>query len=114
MKLHCLALSLLLYGAAASADVKPLTQSQWPRTVAEAVPHIVAAMTPTTISVVSRTSKDSLFLFMGEWGDDIEQLLGLNKGNEELAASACGQPCPVKQATLLLMEAAWGTLDHDR
>ena len=114
MKLHCLALSLLLYGAASSADVKPLSQSQWPRTVAEAVPHIVAAMTPTTISVVSRTSKDSLFLFMGEWGDDIEQLLGLNKGNEELAASACGQPCPVKQATLLLMEAAWGTLDHDR
>ena len=114
MKLHGLALSLLLYGAAASADIQPLTQSQWPRTVAEAVPHIIAAMTPTTISIVSRTSKDSLFLFMGEWGDDIEKLLGLNMGNEELAASACGQPCPVKQATQLLMEAAWGTLDHDR
>ena len=114
MKLQCLALSVLLYSAAASADVKPLTQSQWPHTVAEAVPHIIAAMTPTTLSIVSRTSKDSLFLFLGEWGDDIEQLLGLNNGNKELAASACGQPCSVKQATLLLMEAAWETLDHER
>ena len=114
MKLHCLALFLLLFSAEGFADVKPLPQSQWPRTVAEAVPHIVAAMTPTTRSVVSRTSKDSLFLFMGEWGDDIEQLVGLDKGNKALIENACGQPCPVKQVTLLLMEAAWATLDHDR
>ena len=113
MKIHCLALALLLQSAGALAEVKPLPQSQWPRTVAEAVPHIVAAMTPTTLSIVSQSSRDNLFLLIGEWGDDIEQLTGINKGNKALAQSACGQPCFGKQATLFLMEAAWETLDHD-
>ena len=107
MKLHrlALALALVLQSAGAFADTKPLPPSQWPRTVAEAVPHILASMTPTQRSIVGATSKDSLFLLLGEWGDDIEKLLGLTIGNKALVEDACGRACSVEQATLLLMEA---------
>ena len=110
MKHHCFALALLLLSAVALADVKPLPQSQWPRTVAEAVPHILDTMRPLQKSIVGDTSKDSLFLLQAEWGEDIEQLLGLNKGNTALIEATCGHTCSVDQATLLLMEATWAAL----
>jgi hypothetical protein len=111
MKLHCLALALLLQSAGALADVKPLPQSQWPRTVAEAVPHILTSMSPTQRSIVSETSKDSLFL-LGEWGEDVEKLLGLDSGNRALVEDACGRACSAKQATLMLVEATWKALKY--
>ena len=104
------ALSLLLLSAVALADVKPLPQSQWPHTVAEAVPSILALLTPTQQSIISNTARENLFWLQGEWGDDIEQLLGLNSGNTALREAACGHPCPVDQATLKLMEASWEAL----
>ena len=110
MKQLGLALALLLLGAGATADVKPLLQSEWPRTVAQAVPHILGTMRPLQRSIVSDTSKDSLFLLQAEWGEDVEQLLGLSKGNTALIEAACGQPCSVEQATLKLMEATWEAL----
>jgi hypothetical protein len=110
MKQFWLTLFLLLLGAGARADVKPLPQSQWPRTVAEAVPPILASLTPTQQSIVSNTSKENLFWLQGEWGDDIGQLLGLNSGNMALREAACGHACPVEQATLKLMEASWEAL----
>lgn len=110
MKKLGLALALLLLGAGASADVKPLPQSQWPHTVAEAVPHILSTMRPLQRSIVGDTSKDSLNLLQAEWGEDIEQLLGLSKGNTVLVEATCGQPCSVEQATLKLMEATWEAL----
>lgn len=103
-------LVFVLFHAGVLADVKPLPQSEWPRTVATAVPHILGAMRPLQKSIVSDTSKDSLFLLQAEWGEDIEQLLGLDKGNTALVEATCGHPCPVEQATLLLMEATWAAL----
>jgi hypothetical protein len=109
---HGLALALLLAGAVALADVKPLPRAQWPTTVGEAVPRILKALGPTQRSIVANTSKDGLHLLQSEWGDDIEQLLGLNKGNTALVDATCGRPCAVDQATLLLMEASWEALQH--
>ena len=110
MKKTMLALAVMIQFGAAQADVKPLPPSQWPGSVAEAVPHILATMRPTQRSIVSDTSKDSLFLLQSEWGEDIEQLLGLNKGNSALVSAACGHPCSIEQATLILMEATWAAL----
>jgi hypothetical protein len=110
MKRPLLTLTILCQFFAAHADVTPLPQSQWPSTVAAAVPYIVATMRPMQRSIVSGTSQDSLFLLQSEWGEDIEQLLGLNKGNSALVDAACGQPCSVEQATLKLMEATWEAL----
>lgn len=108
--LPALLLATLLAGASSHAEVKPLPKSQWPRTVAAAVPHIVGKLTPTQRSIISNTSRDNLFLFLGEWGEDIEELLGLNTGNTELLNSSCGQPCSAEQAALRLMEASWESL----
>lgn len=94
----------------AIADVKPLPRAQWPSTVAEAVPKIMATLNATQKSIIQGTSKDSLPQFLGEWGEDIEQLLGLNHGNTVLVAAACGRPCPTDEATLALMEAVWAAL----
>jgi hypothetical protein len=112
MKLHCLAVVFLLQSAAALADVKPLPQAQWPRTVAEAVPHILSSMSPTQRSIVSDTKMDSLFLLLGEWGEDVGKLLGLDNGNRALVEDACGRACSVERATLTLMEATWKALKH--
>jgi hypothetical protein len=98
-------LALLLFSAAALADVKPMQPSDWPKTVAEAVPHIIATLTPTTRSIIRGTSKENLMLFQGELGEDIRQLLGLSKGNAPLLIAACGGPCATEEATLRLMEA---------
>ena len=103
-------LVLVIFHIGVLADVKALPQSQWPQTVATAVPHILGTMRPFQKSIVSETSKDSLFLLQAEWGEDIEQLLGLNQGNTALIEAACGHPCPGEQATLLLMEATWAAL----
>ncbi len=89
-----------------------MPRSQWPGTVASAVPFILNTLTPSQRSIVVGTPRENLFLLQGEWGDDIENLLGLNSGNSALVVAACGQPCKVDQATLLLMEAAWTELQR--
>ncbi len=112
MKHHALALALLLFSAAAGAEVKPLPRDQWPQSVAEAVPRILSALLPMQRAMIGDTRKDSLFLMQGEWGEDVEQLLGLHHGNTALVEATCGHSCTVDQATLLLMEASWEALQH--
>ena len=107
-----LVLALLFSTTAAMADVKPLPPSRWPQSVAEAVPHILGTLTTTQRSIISGTSKDSLFLFLGEWGEDVEVLLGLNSGNTSLVRASCGHPCSSDEAALKLMEAAWEALQR--
>jgi hypothetical protein len=77
-------LSLIFFSAAALADVKPLPPSQWPTTVADAVPPVVAILTPTTRSIIRGTPKENLVLFQDQLGEDIRVLLGLKKGNVQL------------------------------
>ena len=112
MNIYGLTLALLLLPAGAAAEVKPLPPTRWPNTVAEAVPHILTALTPTQKSIISGTSKENLVLFSGEWGEDIEILLGLNSGNALLLHASCAGPCNVEQATLTLMQAAWDALQQ--
>lgn len=110
MKTYGLALALLLYSTCSMAEVKPMPQSSWPSTVAEAVPHILGSLSLTQRSIIGGTSKGNLYLFMGDWGEDIQVLLGLKRGNTTLVQTSCGQPCTAEQATLKLMEAAWDAL----
>jgi hypothetical protein len=107
MRNFCVAAAFLFYFTFAMAEVKPLPQSQWPRTVAEAVPHIIATLTVSQRSIVRGTSKDSLQQLRAEWGEDIERLLGLNNGNAALVLAACERVCRADEAALVLMEAAW-------
>jgi hypothetical protein len=102
--------ALLVFCTVAIADVKPLPRAQWPGNLAEAVPLIIATLNPTQRSIIGGTSKDSLRLHLGEWGEDIEKLLGLDNGNTVLVAAVCGRPCRADEATLALMEATWEAL----
>lgn len=110
MRPSVFAFVLAVVSVQALADVKPLPGSQWPSTVAGALPHILATLTPAQRSIVVGTSRENLFMLQGEWGEDIEVLLGLNAGNTALLEAVCGAACRVDQATLLLMEAAWDAL----
>ena len=110
MRRTILAAVVLLLAGAAIADVEPLPRSQWPQTVAQAVPRIVAVLTPAQRSIVQGTPRENLFMLQGEWGEDIERLLGLDAGNTALATAACGRPCSADRATMVLMEAAWEAL----
>jgi hypothetical protein len=94
----------------AQADVKPLPKSEWPTTVSAAVPLIVRTMTPTQRALVAGTERDSVFLLLGEWGEDIETLLGLEAGNDALLQDACKARYKTEEATLQLMFAAWELL----
>jgi hypothetical protein len=110
LKLSC-ALGLFLFSAVAIADVKPIPPSQWPRTVADAVPPILAILTPTTQSIIRGTPKENLFLFQGDLGEDIRSLTGVGQGNLQLMNAACGGPCTAPEATLRLMEALLDALN---
>jgi len=98
-------LGLIFFSATALADVKPLPTSQWPTTVADAVPPVIAILTPTTRSIIRGTPKENLVLLQDQLGEDIRVLLGLKKGNVQLVNAACGGPCTAEDATLRLMEA---------
>ena len=69
-----------------------------------AVELTLAAMKPHQKSLVRGTAKDSLPLLMGEWGSDIQELVGLAPRNTRLAAALCQRVCSVEQATLQIME----------
>ena len=107
---HVAAALASLVCAPAEADVTPLPRAEWPTTVSAAVPFILKTLTPTQRALVAGTERDSLFLLLGEWGEDIETLLGLDAGNAELMAAACRASCKTEEATLELMFAAWEAL----
>jgi hypothetical protein len=109
---NILTLMVAFLSTGAMAEVTPLPRDQWPSTLTEAVPQIVKTLSPTQHSIASHTSKDSLFLLQGEWGEDIEQLLGLRNGNTALHAAICGANCTLEQATFMLMEASWEALQQ--
>ena len=107
----CLTLALVT-PLTLQAQPKALARDRWPNTVEQAVPHIIQALKPAQRSIVQGTSKDNLMMLQGEWGEDIEVLLGLDKGNSPLAQAACGRPCTSDQAAFELMKAAWEALQR--
>lgn len=102
-----LVMALAVASQIALAEVKPLPRSQWPQTLEKAVPLVLAAMNPAQKSIVKGTPLENLFMLQGEWGEDIERLLGLNAGNTVLLNAVCGKRCGADQAVIILMEAAW-------
>jgi hypothetical protein len=90
--------------AADSASAPP------PETLEAAVSAVIARMNSSQKSIVKGTAKDSLFLLLGEWGDDIEERLLLKNKNNKLATTVCKKTCSSEEATLIIMKAAWDEL----
>jgi hypothetical protein len=95
---------------AISAKAADSTSSAAPETLETAVSAVLVRMSPSQKSIVKGTTKDSLFLLLGEWGDDIEERLLLKNKNNKLAATVCKRICTSEEAKLIIMNAAWDEL----
>jgi hypothetical protein len=102
-----LALTVNVMTTAHAADS---TSALTPETLEAAVSAVLARMSPSQKSIVKGTAKDSLFLLLGEWGDDIEERLLLKNNNSKLAVTVCKKACSAEEATLVIMKAAWDEL----
>ena len=100
-----LALSLAISAHSADSTSQPATE-----TLEAAVSAVLARLSPSQKSIVKGTAKDSLFLLLGEWGDDIEERLRLKNKGSTLAAAVCKRACSAEDATLIIMKAAWDEL----
>jgi hypothetical protein len=93
-----------------TAQAADSTSASTPETLESAVSAVLARLSPSQKSIVKGTSKDSLFLLLGEWGDDIEERLNLKNKSNKLAATVCKKACSAEEATLVIMKAAWDEL----
>jgi hypothetical protein len=93
-----------------TAQAADSTPSAAPETLEAAVSAVLVRLSPSQKSIVKGTSKDSLFLLLGEWGDDIEERLHLKNKSNRLAATVCKKACSAEEATLIIMRAAWDEL----
>jgi hypothetical protein len=100
-----IAVSFAISARAADSTSPPASE-----TLEAAVSAVITRMSPSQKSIVKGTSKDSLFLLLGEWGDDIEERLLLKNKNNKLAATVCKRACSAEEATLVIMKAAWDEL----
>jgi hypothetical protein len=94
------------------AQAADSTTSATPETLETAVAAVIARLSPSQKSIVKGTAKDSLFLLLGEWGDDIEERLQLKNKNNKLAAIVCKKACTSEESTLIIMHAAWEELQR--
>jgi hypothetical protein len=102
--------SAVTMSLAISARAADSTSSAAPETLETAVSAVLARMSPSQKSIVKGTAKDSIFLLLGEWGDDIEERLNLKSKSNKLAAKVCKKACSAQEATLIIMNAAWDEL----
>jgi hypothetical protein len=97
--------SFAISARAADSTSPPATE-----TLEAAVSAVLARLSPSQKSIVKGTAKDSLFLLLGEWGDDIEERLQLKNKSSKLATTVCKKTCSAEEATLVIMKAAWDEL----
>ena len=93
--------------------IKLLKESEtWPKSLKEAVDHIISTMPEDDAELIMNTPKDELINYHHGWGTGIRNAFGLWKGNEELIESACGEPCHPDDASMKIIEAVWKELHH--
>jgi hypothetical protein len=90
----------------------PRASNAWPETLDGAVSVVVGKLNPNQKQIIRSAAKDNLLVSLAEWGEDVQQVLGLRSGNSKLIAAVCQRACTPDQATALIMEAAWEALQH--
>lgn len=80
----------------------------WPKSVDEAVQHIVSKMSPEDLRLVRDTPREDLIRFHHGWGTGIRNSFGLWQGNRELLES-CGGGHP-DDCSMVIIEAVWERL----
>lgn len=93
-------------------EAKPLEASQWPVTVAAAVTDIVSALSDANKVTLRETRRSDLIKFHHGWGTGIRNHYGLWRGNTKLLESACGKPCHPDDASMIIIEKVWESLQE--
>lgn len=83
-------------------------QSNWPKSLDEAVQRILSRMSPEDQKTVRETPRQQLILFHHGWGTGIRNSFGLWQGNHELLQS-CGGGHP-DDCSMVIIEAVWERL----
>lgn len=93
-----------------ATDDSVLLSDKWPTSVREAVADIVRRMPEEDRQRVRTTAKGDLIKFHHGLGTGIRNYYGLWRGNDKLIVSACGKPCHPDDASMLIIEAVWASL----
>lgn len=107
-------LFLAIAGAASAQDEPGLGPDQWSTTVQATVADILTSLLPEDKAALLDTKKDDLIRFHHGWGTGIRNHYGLWRGNDELIESACGKGCHPDDASMVIIEAVWSALRHER
>jgi hypothetical protein len=103
--------ALLALGVAAHAWADdPRPTGSWPETLDAAVSAVLAKLNRNQKAIIRSASKDDLLVALPDWGEDVQELLSLRRGNDKLIEAVCKAPCPPDRATEIIMEAAWESL----
>lgn len=78
-------------------------QSQWPKTLDEAVKICLLTMTPEEKELIKFTPKENLIWFHFDWALNMRNEFGMWEGNNELLES-CGTTDP-DEASMAIVEA---------
>ena len=83
---------------------------RWPTTVCATVADIVQRMRDEDKKRIRDTKKSDLIQYHHGWGTQIRNYYGLWRGNDKLLTSACGKICHPDDASVIIIEAVWTTL----
>jgi hypothetical protein len=98
--------------ASEESDEKPLGPVNWPTTVEATVTDIIADLSEKDKQTLRNTKRDDLIMFHHGWGTGIRNHYGLWRGNHKLIESACGKPCHPDDASMVIIEKVWETLQN--
>lgn len=107
-----LALLLAFAGPLLAQEEPLLGPDNWPTTVQATVKDILANLSDESKATVRETKKEDLILFHHGWGTGIRNHYGLWRGNEALLKSACPDGCHPDEASMIIIEAVWTSLQQ--
>ena len=90
----------------------PKQEKNYPKTIAEAVDHLISTLSEEDKEVIKKTSKNDLIQFHHGLGTYIRNAFGLWKDNKELI-EACGQSYPIfvpDSVSEVIIESLWKKL----
>jgi hypothetical protein len=105
--------ALMVNSARAQEEEEPLGPDKWPTTVEATVADLLSALSEESKKTIRETKKDDLIMFHHGWGTGIRNHYGLWRGNDKLIESACGKPCHPDDASMVIIEAVWASLQKE-
>jgi len=89
-----------------------LGADEWPTTLDAVVKDILASLPDEDKEIVRKTKRNDLIMFHHGWGTGIRNYYGLWRGNDKLIESACGGPCHPDDASMIIIERVWESLQN--